>query len=66
MYYNYHATIMRLISEGKLIDYYFTIRHNKISPALILVFNDPIHHIMPIRQHRWKEYGQILNNLSDD
>ncbi len=61
-YFNYHATAKKLIKEGKLIDYYFTERYNQISPALVLVFNDVKHPIMPIRIYRWKEYMPLLNN----
>ena len=60
MYYSYHATIKKLIKEGKLLGYYFTKKHNSISPALVLVFNDSKHHIMPVRQYRWKEYKDVL------
>lgn len=61
-YYNYHATAKRLISEGKLIGYYYTKRYRCIAPALVLIFNDPIHHIMPIREYRWVEYIGLLDN----
>ena len=60
-YFNYHATAKRLISEGKLCGYYFTEKHNSISPALVLLFNDAKHPVMPIRQHRWEEYLQLIN-----
>ena len=59
-YYNYHATAKRLINEGKLIGYYFTERHNAISPALVLLFDDYRHPIMPIRENRWAEYLPLL------
>ena len=59
-YFNYHAKAKRLIYEGKLIDYYFTQNHNGISPALVLVFNDQKHPIMPIRTNKWEEYLSIL------
>jgi len=38
MYYNYHSVAKKLIREGKLIDWYYIERHNKISPALVLIF----------------------------
>lgn len=60
-YFNYHATAKKLIQSGKLIRYYFTEKHNEISPALVLVFNDPFHPVMPIRQHRWEEYLTLIN-----
>ena len=59
-YYNYHATAKQMISEGKLDAWYFTKKYNQISPALVLVFNDPIHPVMPIREYRWQEYLPIL------
>lgn len=59
-YFNYHATAKRLILEDKLIYYYYTKKHNKISPALVLVFDDLRHSIMPIRKERWGEYEHIL------
>ena len=60
MYFNYHATAKNLIVEGKLINYYFTENHNGIKPALVLVFNDIKHPLMPIRQNRWKEYLNLI------
>ena len=59
-YFNYHATAKRLITEGKLIGYYFAERHNTISPALVLLFDDYRHPIMPIRENRWAEYLPLL------
>ena len=59
-YYNYHVTAKRLIAEGKLKKYYFTENHNGISPALVLVFDDIRHPIMPIRVHRFEEYLPLL------
>ena len=59
-YYNYHNTVKRLINEGKLIYYYYTENHNGISPALVLIFNDRKHPVMPIREHRWKDYSTLL------
>ena len=59
-YFNYHATAKRLIAEGKLIGYFFTERHNAISPALVLLFDDYRHPIMPIRENRWAEYLLLL------
>ncbi|MDD4292182.1 MAG: thermostable hemolysin delta-VPH [Clostridia bacterium] len=62
-YFNYHATAKRLIESGKLIDYYFTQKHNRISPALVLVFNDFTHPVMPIRAERWQEYLPLLEKF---
>ncbi|MBE6904520.1 MAG: thermostable hemolysin delta-VPH [Ruminococcaceae bacterium] len=59
-YFNYHAIAKKLIAQKKLIAYYYTQRHNKISPALVLLFDDYAHPVLPIRQERWKEYEKIL------
>lgn len=59
-YYSYHNTAKKLISQGKLIEYYYTNRHNRISPALVLIFDDPVHPCMPIRRERWQEYEALL------
>ena len=60
-YFNYHATIKKLINQNKLIGYYFTNKHNNISPALVFVFDDIKHLLMPIRKHRWNEYLPLLD-----
>lgn len=62
-YFNYHATAKKLISEGKLIDYFFTERYRSVSPALVLLFNDLKHPVMPIREHHWEEYMRIISEL---
>ena len=59
-YFNYHATAKRLIFEGKLIDYYFTESYKNISPALVLIFDDSRHGVMPIRQEHFDEYLPLL------
>ncbi len=59
-YFNYHAIAKSLISQDKLKGYYFTEKYNNISPALILIFNDIKHPVMPIRKHRWEEYLPLL------
>ena len=59
-YYSYHATVRRLIAQGKLTGYYFTERHRAISPALVLLFDDDRHPVMPIRQERWEVYLPLL------
>lgn len=59
-YFNYHATAKRLIKEGKLVRFYFSEKHNAIAPALVLVFRDDTHPVMPIREERWGEYFELL------
>lgn len=60
-YFNYHATAKRLIAEGKLQGYYFTEKYRTISPALVLLFDDWSHPVMPIREYRWEEYMLLLS-----
>lgn len=60
MYFDYHKQAKKMIKDGKLICWYFTERHNNISPALVLVFADDKHYKMPIREYRWQEYLDIL------
>ena len=42
------------------MNFYFTKNHNGIRPALVLVFNDLKHPVMPIRKERWQEYFDLL------
>ena len=60
MYFNYHAKAKQLILDGKLKKFYFTETHNGIRPALVLVFEDPKHPLMPIRKERWQEYLDLI------
>ena len=64
-YFNYHATAKKLIKEGKLIKYYITQKHNKISPALVLIFNDITHPIIPIRIKHWEEYLNLIKMVEN-
>lgn len=61
-YFNYHATAKKLIAEGKLIGYYFTDKYKNISPALILLFDDIRHPVMPIREQHWHEYIPFIRH----
>ena len=63
MYFNYHAKAKNLIKNGKLIDYKIVEKYNNISPALLLIFDELI---MPIRQHRWQEYFDLIEQMNDD
>ena len=60
-YFNYHAAAKKMIKDGKLISWYYTERHNAISPALVLMFDDVKHPVMPIRKERWAEYEELIN-----
>lgn len=68
MYFNYHAKAIKLIKQGNLISYKIFENWNNISPALVLFFknNKP----MPIRQHKWQEYFDLIKtqktNLNKD
>lgn len=59
-YFNYHATAKSLIKSGKLNGFFYTEKHNGISPALVLIFDDIKHPIMPIRQDKWDEYEKLI------
>ena len=59
-YFNYHAIAKRLIIQGKLREYYFADDYHGISPALVLLFDDAKHPVMPIRRTRWEEYADLL------
>ena len=61
-YFNYHATAKNLILSGKLKEYYFTEKYKNISPALVLVFDDIKHPIMPIREDHFEEYINLISN----
>lgn len=58
MYYNYHAKAKRLIAEGHLSGYEVLEKYNNISPCLLLYFDNQ--RPMPIREHKWDEYMQII------
>ncbi len=64
-YFNYHATAKALIAGGKLVNFYFAERHGKISPALVLVFDDAKHPVMPIREQKWEEYLPLVKNARE-
>lgn len=57
--YPYHNRIKQRISNGELVDYYFTDNYPRIGKAMVLVFStDPI--FRPIKPYRWPEYMEIL------
>lgn len=57
-YFNYHAKAKNLIASGHLIRFEIVPKWGKISPALVLYFdnNKP----MPIRVHKFNEYLRLL------
>lgn len=60
-YFNYHAKAKKLILEGSLKEYYIASNYNGIKPALVLVFKN--HVPMPIREHKWAEYFELIDKL---
>ena len=63
MYFSYHNKAKQLIKQGHLIDFFFANKYNSISPALVLVFDN--HIPMPIREHKWQEYLNIIKNVNE-
>lgn len=60
MYFNYHAKAKRLITEGHLVRYELVDNYNGIAPALVLYFDNE--KPMPIREHKWCEYLNLLKD----
>mgnify|MGYP001089798776 FL=1 len=63
-YYHYHAVAKRLIREGKLRRWYIADRYKGIAPALVLIFDDERHPVMPIREYRFEEYLPLLTDTA--
>lgn len=59
-YFNYHAKIRKLIKEGQVTKYEFVSDWNGIKPALVIYFKNE--KPMPIREYRWQEYIDLLEN----
>ncbi|MBO7292764.1 MAG: thermostable hemolysin delta-VPH [Clostridia bacterium] len=59
-YFSYHAVARRLIAEGRLRGYRIVPEYRGIRPALLLLFDDDRHPVMPIREHRFSEYLPLL------
>lgn len=59
VYFNYHAKAQNLIKTGHLVRFEFVDQWGKISPALILYFDNNMP--MPIREYKFDEYMQILS-----
>ncbi len=61
--YPYHNKIKQRIKNNELEGYEYVDKYKSISPCLILHFNtEPKYR--PIREHCFKEYEEILNNLA--
>ena len=63
-YFNYHAKAQNLIKNGHCIKAELAQKYNNITPALILYFDNNIP--MPIRQHRFNEYFELLKHYGID
>lgn len=64
-YFNYHAAAHRLIAQGRLSGFYYTRDHKGIGPALVLLFDDVRHPVMPIRPAHWPEYEALLRGRAE-
>lgn len=61
--YPYHNKIKQRIKNNELLNYEFVDKYKAISPCLLLHFStEP--YIRPIREHRFKEYELLLNNIA--
>ena len=58
MYFNYHAKVKLLIEGGHALGYEFLPVYHKISPCLLIYFDNNIP--MPIREHMFDEYKFLL------
>ena len=57
--YPYHNKIKQRIKSGDLVNFEYVEKYKNISPCLLLYFeNEP--KIRPIREHRFKEYDELL------
>lgn len=60
-YFNYHAKAKNLIRNKHCIKAEIVLKYNQVCPALVLYFDCNI--AMPIRQHRWGEYFELLKQF---
>lgn len=57
--YPYHNRIRQRIQNGELKGYEYVKEYKGIAPCLLLYFStEPF--VRPIREHRFKEYEQLL------
>ena len=59
--YPYHNKIKQRIKNKELTGYEYVEKYKNISPCLLLYF-DTEPKIRPIREHRFNEYQEILEN----
>ena len=60
MYYSYHAAVKKRISAGLLQGFMIVESYHGIRPAMLLLFEDPVRPVMPIRVERWADYLPLL------
>ncbi|MCU4173807.1 hypothetical protein [Carboxylicivirga sp. N1Y90] len=61
--YPYHNKIKQRIKNNELESYEYVKEYKNISPCLLLHFStEP--KVRPIRQHRFEEYENLLNELA--
>lgn len=60
--YPYHNKIKQRIKNNELNGYEFVEKYKSISPCLLLHF-DTEPKLRPIREHRFREYEEILQGL---
>lgn len=61
MYFNYHAKIKKLISEGEFVKFEILENYHGIKPAMLIFFKN--HPPMPVREHRFEEYFKLFDSL---
>ena len=60
MYYSYHAAVKKRIAAGLLQGFLIVECYHGIKPAMLLLFDDTVRPVMPIRAERWAEYLPLL------
>lgn len=63
MYYNYHNQIKKLIRENHLKKALIVENYKKISPCLLLFFDN--HIPMPVRKEHFNYYLDIIKTLKN-
>ena len=61
-YFNYHARAINLIKSVHCTKAEIKKKHNRISPALVLYFDN--HIPMPIREHKWELYIILIQEFN--
>lgn len=61
--YPYHNTIKKRIRHRELVKYKYVDKYKDISPCLLLYFNTTPN-LRPIREHRFHEYQELLDEYN--